>query len=325
MIIKFSDGIFIGNIEDSIDYQNVLDNFGKARLINILTYNISKNKEFKELVHNLAGIGDNVPIRIVTSIPSWQYGSDVSAAYEEYKRILEPILGKKNIQIKFSKDNHGKIVGTESVVYFGSANLSFNRKNIETGCIIHDRSFITELYKSFFDEIFNISIPIEEESIVIMTSLARQLSKVVDDITELTNSYQRVTDKIIIELTNLRDGLLQLDELNYNHDFLSQMTSFEEFDLENIQKESRLLFEKSDILDYSDCKSISVYNRLVRELVDELKKEYIQEVELVNSSLIPEHEKTINIDLLSREYQEKVPSEIIYSVEQTNIDWNILS
>ena len=324
MIIKFSDGIFIGNIEDSIDYQNVLDNFGKAKLINILTYNISKNKEFKELVNNLAGIDDNVPIRIVTSIPSWQYGSDVSVAYEEYKRILKPILGKKNIQIKFSKDNHGKVVGTESVVYFGSANLSFNRKNIETGCIIYDSSFITELYNSFFDEIFNISIPIEEESIVIMTSLARQLSKVVDDITELTNSYQKVTDKIIIELTNLRDGLLRLDELNYNHDFLSQITSFEEFDLENIQEKSRLLFEKSDSLDYSDCKSISVYNRLVHELSDELKKEYNQNVELVNSSLIPEHEKIINLDLLSREYQEKVPSEIIYGTEQTNIDWDIM-
>lgn len=324
MIINFSDGIFIGNIEDSIDYQNVLDNFGKAKLINILTYNISKNKEFKELVNNLAGIDDNVPIRIVTSIPSWQYGSDVSEAYEEYKRILEPILGKKNIQIKFSKDNHGKIVGTESVVYFGSANLSFNRKNIETGCINYDSSFITELYKSFFDEIFNIAIPIEEESIVIMTSLARQLSKVADDLTELTNSYQEVTDKIIIELTNLRDDLLKVDELNYNDDFLVQISSFNDFDLENIQKESRSLFEKADSIDYSDCESISVYNRSVSDFIDKLKKEYNQDVKAINSSLIPEHEKKIHIDLLSREYQEKMPSEIIDSIEQTNIDWSIM-
>ena len=323
MIINFSKGKFIGNIGDSIDYQNVLDNFGKAKLINILTYNISKNKEFKELVNNLAGIDDNVPIRIVTSIPSWQYGSDVSAAYKKYKEILKPLLGKKNIQIKFSKDNHGKIVGTESVVYFGSANLSFNRKNIETGCIIHDSSFITELYKSFFNEIFKIAIPIEEDSIVIMTSLARQLSKIANDITDLTNSYEEVTDKIIIDITNLRD-YLQKVELNNNDDFLSQISSFYEFDLENIQEKSRLLFEKSDSLDYSDCESISVYNRLVHEKIDELKKKYNQDVEAVNSSLIPEHEKTIKIDLLSREYQEKAPSEIIDSIEQTKIDWDIM-
>lgn len=323
MIINFSKGKFIGNIGDSIDYQNVLDNFGQAKLINILTYNISKNKEFRELVTNLADIDDNVPIRIVTSIPSWQYGSDVSAAYKKYKEILKPLLGKKNIQIKFSKDNHGKIVGTESVVYFGSANLSFNRKNIETGCIIHDSSFITELYKSFFNEIFKIAIPIEEDSIVIMTSLARQLSKIANDITDLTNSYEEVTDKIIIDITNLRD-YLQKVELNNNDDFLSQISSFYEFDLENIQEKSRLLFEKSDSLDYSDCESISVYNRLVHEKIDELKKKYNQDVEAVNSSLIPEHEKTIKIDLLSREYQEKAPSEIIDSIEQTKIDWDIM-
>lgn len=323
MIINFSKGKFIGNIGDSIDYQNVLDNFGQAKLINILTYNISKNKEFRELVTNLADIDDNVPIRIVTSIPSWQYGSDVSAAYKKYKEILKPLLGKKNIQIKFSKDNHGKIVGTESVVYFGSANLSFNRKNIETGCIIHDSSFITELYKSFFDEIFKIAIPIEEDSIVIMTSLARQLSKIANDITDLTNSYEEVTDKIIIDITNLRD-YLQKVELNNNDDFLSQISSFYELDLENIQEKSRLLFEKSDSLDYSDCESISVYNRLVHEKIDELKKKYNQDVEAVNSSLIPEHEKTIKIDLLSREYQEKAPSEIIDSIEQTKIDWDIM-
>lgn len=323
MIINFSKGKFIGNIGDSIDYQNVLDSFGQAKLINILTYNISKNKEFRELVTNLADIDDNVPIRIVTSIPSWQYGSDVSAAYKKYKEILKPLLGKKNIQIKFSKDNHGKIVGTESVVYFGSANLSFNRKNIETGCIIHDSSFITELYKSFFNEIFKIAIPIEEDSIVIMTSLARQLSKIANDITDLTNSYEEVTDKIIIDITNLRD-YLQKVELNNNDDFLSQISSFYEFDLENIQEKSRLLFEKSDSLDYSDCESISVYNRLVHEKIDELKKKYNQDVEAVNSSLIPEHEKTIKIDLLSREYQEKAPSEIIDSIEQTKIDWDIM-
>ena len=323
MIINFSKGKFIGNIGDSIDYQNVLDNFGQAKLINILTYNISKNKESRELVTNLADIDDNVPIRIVTSIPSWQYGSDVSAAYKKYKEILKPLLGKKNIQIKFSKDNHGKIVGTESVVYFGSANLSFNRKNIETGCIIHDSSFITELYKSFFNEIFKIAIPIEEDSIVIMTSLARQLSKIANDITDLTNSYEEVTDKIIIDITNLRD-YLQKVELNNNDDFLSQISSFYEFDLENIQEKSRLLFEKSDSLDYSDCESISVYNRLVHEKIDELKKKYNQDVEAVNSSLIPEHEKTIKIDLLSREYQEKAPSEIIDSIEQTKIDWDIM-
>ena len=323
MIINFSKGKFIGNIGDSIDYQNVLDNFGQAKLINILTYNISKNKEFRELVTNLADIDDNVPIRIVTSIPSWQYGSDVSAVYKKYKEILKPLLGKKNIQIKFSKDNHGKIVGTESVVYFGSANLSFNRKNIETGCIIHDSSFITELYKSFFDEIFKIAIPIEEDSIVIMTSLARQLSKIANDITDLTNSYEEVTDKIIIDITNLRD-YLQKVELNNNDDFLSQISSFYELDLENIQEKSRLLFEKSDSLDYSDCESISVYNRLVHEKIDELKKKYNQDVEAVNSSLIPEHEKTIKIDLLSRDYKEKAQSEIIDSIEQTKIDWDIM-
>jgi len=55
-----------------------------------------------------------------------------------------------------------------------------------------------------------------------------------------------------------------------------------------------------------------------------LKKKYNQDVEAVNSSLIPEHEKTIKIDLLSREYQEKAPSEIIDSIEQTKIDWDIM-
>ena len=135
------------------------------------------------------------------------------------------------------------------------------------------------MYKSFFDEIFKIAIPIEEDSIVIMTSLARQLSKIANDITDLTNSYEEVTDKIIIDITNLRD-YLQKVELNNNDDFLSQISSFYEFDLENIQEKSRLLFEKSDSLDYSDCESISVYNRLVHEKIDELKKKIVGRLDI---------------------------------------------
>ncbi len=52
----------------------------------------------------------------------------------------------------FNVHNHAKIIGTEDIVYIGSANFSNeSANNIETGVIIEDKVFIQKLYSEFFD------------------------------------------------------------------------------------------------------------------------------------------------------------------------------
>lgn len=50
--------------------------------------------------------------------------------------------------------NHAKLIGTENVLYIGSANYSDNSvQNYEAGMIIRDKSVIKEIYEKYFDEI----------------------------------------------------------------------------------------------------------------------------------------------------------------------------
>lgn len=76
----------------------------------------------------------------------------------------------------FNFFNHAKIIGTENIVYIGSANFSNESKqNIETGVIIEDSAFIARLYDEFFEYIKGNSTPYFDDDFNLLRLLTLNL------------------------------------------------------------------------------------------------------------------------------------------------------
>lgn len=76
-----------------------------------------------------------------------------------YIAKLNPENFSGNFLPYFNVHNHAKIIGTEDIVYIGSANFSNeSADNIETGILIEDRDFISKLYSEFFDKVASESL-----------------------------------------------------------------------------------------------------------------------------------------------------------------------
>lgn len=163
MILSFSEGKLISQ-RGQLNYQEVLDDFSTAHTIRILTYNISKNKKYDELLEKLKS-NTNADIQFITNIPSRMeeyYDSNAgknmrSSArrnIQTYVSKLNPEQFSEKFFPFFNFNNHAKIIGTENVVYIGSANYSNeSTDNIEAGVIIRDKIFIQNLYSQFFNSV----------------------------------------------------------------------------------------------------------------------------------------------------------------------------
>lgn len=163
MILSFSEGKFISQ-RGQLNYQEVLDDFPTAHTIRILTYNISKSKKYDELLEKLKN-NTTADIQLITNIPSRMekyYDSNAgknkrSSArrnIQTYVSKLNPEQFSEKFFPFFNFNNHAKIIGTENVVYIGSANYSNeSTDNIETGVIIRDKIFIQNLYSQFFNSV----------------------------------------------------------------------------------------------------------------------------------------------------------------------------
>lgn len=179
MNIAFTKGHFV-SVEDGINYQEVLNDFSNASIIRIITYNISKNDGKNDLLNCLEALGENVDVKIITNIPS-RFPEYYNSANGEYMRNA----ARKNIKIYLEKlnpekfqssfasyfnfKNHAKIIGTENIVYIGSANFSDESKyNIETGIIIEDKEFIETLYSDFFDNVVEASTPYYDDDFQVL-------------------------------------------------------------------------------------------------------------------------------------------------------------
>lgn len=142
--IPFTSGRFIAS-KDELGYTEVLEKFQSAKMIRVVTYNLSKNDKIDKLFDRLQQLDAKVDIQIVTNIPSrFNYYYKTTAG--EYlrgraKENINTYIGKLNpsnfnapVIPFFNFNNHGKIIGTEDIVYIGSANFSNeSANNYETG------------------------------------------------------------------------------------------------------------------------------------------------------------------------------------------------
>ena len=231
MELQFDGGRFVSNPEE-LNYKEVLDDFPNAKIIRILTYNISKNQRQDALLDALRNTSASV--QIITNVPSRMpqyYNSEAGESMrntarrniQTYISKLDPDKFPAGFESFFNVHNHAKIIGTENIVYIGSANFSNeSADNIETGVLIEDCLFIERLYKEFFDTIKDESLSYFDEGFSAFRLFVLSLYAKLDQhhlrmITDLYTDYERtkmvVSDSIFMDISDLQSLYMDLDEL----------------------------------------------------------------------------------------------------------------
>lgn len=159
----------IGGRADEIryQYQDVLDDFYKAKTIRIATYGFNAQYEpttnnlFNQFVHSRY-----TDAKIIVGVPNIQKN-----IYDRDKWAIQLEKSVANIKSCFTQGkvrinamNHAKLIGTENILYIGSENItSGSWRNFETGIIIEDKNIINNVYESIFDKIWDESIPVSDQ------------------------------------------------------------------------------------------------------------------------------------------------------------------
>lgn len=231
MKVSFNEGIFVTQEED-VNYREVLEDFQQAKTIRIMTYNISKNKKEDALLEALKEI--EADIQIITNIPSrmdMYYDSEAGNKMrlnarkniEIYISKLKPDNYPPSFKPYFNVKNHAKLVGTENIVYIGSANYSNeSANNIEAGVLIRDKTFISKLYADFFDNVKENSLSYFDENFsafrLFVLSLCQKFDyhhkKLLENVyTDYDRNGVGVADSIFLDISDLAVLYSDLDEL----------------------------------------------------------------------------------------------------------------
>lgn len=234
MPIPYNGGEFVLS-KGRINYQAVLDDFSNAKQVRVLTYNISKKNYKNELIDALKSLSEDVDVQIISNIPSRMpnyYNTPAGAAYREkyrssysvYLDRLNPEHFPSNPQVAFNFDNHAKIIGTDNIVYIGSANYSDESKdNFESGTLIRDKDFIHQLYIDVFPAILDDSTPYFDDNynvlrlfVISMEQKFRKWLEKFDDELIFTNpntGHRSIVDYFRFDVNDLQELDSDVDEL----------------------------------------------------------------------------------------------------------------
>lgn len=274
---KLADAEFVVS-ENEYCYQKVLDDFENAEYINILTYNISKNGN--HLLNAIKTVGnDEIPIRIITNIPgrfetySWDWAKKkVKENIELYQKKLSPDSIGELSSLFFNFKNHGKIIMTNNIIYWGSSNYSDeSRNNIECGTISRDKKFINFVNNIVIQSIIRESLLYNTEEyntcIATMFSAISEIHSQLEEIFESSFRYDcdYSTNFEEIEYVNPYDNCLDWNSLKL---FLETICEFESI-LQDLQTD----FSKKGIpCCYELEKIIKDYHTVVISSNDIIKK-----------------------------------------------------
>lgn len=167
-VIPDIDATFIGT-KGCDGFAEVAKDFENANEVRILTYSrIGYEKRKNEKLRALQTLREDTKLRIVIALPGAKNlnnaGKYDSNRYteESIKNELDKITSlidtrqylPKDVEIYICFKNHAKIIGTENVLYVGSANYNdFSCKNYEAGMLIKDKCAIRRIYNEYFDNI----------------------------------------------------------------------------------------------------------------------------------------------------------------------------
>jgi len=192
--------------KNELGYQDVLDRFGTASEITIITYNISPKE--KELVDALRSAGRHCVINVITNIPD-RFEKYYGDKYREKARqTINLYLSKLNPEklgtkaaVYFDFSNHGKIIMTDEIVYIGSANYSEkSADNTEFGFISTDKEFINYINAQVLPDVKASAVPYYEYDYTALLLEANVVLSVVYNIkNKLYEEVYRLHDDFDVE------------------------------------------------------------------------------------------------------------------------------
>lgn len=299
MDISFKGGEFVCG-KDSLNYQAVLDDFESAKQIRILTYNISKKNYSNILIDRLKKVPEAADVQIITNIPSRYQsyfnsyaGDKARAVYKQnftaYLDKLNPENFQSNPYVGFNFANHAKIIGTDNIVYIGSANYSDESKdNIESGTLIRDKEFIQRLYDEVFPVIVDASTPYFEDDFNIFrlfvismeNKFAAWLCKFDEGVIwENPNTKIRgIADTLLFDSEDLYELEMDLDELSGLKNAIDDTYTEEDDEYNELidETEKRIDNIRLDWMSEFVMIDSELYNVIVYD-VEEKTAEYLQE------------------------------------------------
>ncbi|HAC1622829.1 TPA_asm: phosphatidylserine/phosphatidylglycerophosphate/cardiolipin synthase family protein, partial [Listeria monocytogenes] len=118
MDISFNGGRFV-SLKNGLNYQEILNDFSNAKLVRVVTFNISKNEKYDDLMKSLHTLQDDVDVQLITNIPSHfdvYYNSPAGESMrrnfknncEIYLRKLDPEKFDSKAMSFFNFNNHAK-------------------------------------------------------------------------------------------------------------------------------------------------------------------------------------------------------------------------
>lgn len=182
-------------------FQKVLDEFPKAKFINIVTYNINTYETSSELIKELRKVDKSTPITLILNIPARREDyidkktgkidqNAVNNASTRIKYTLSVLEREKfgDLNVYFNFDNHAKLIMTEKIVYIGSQNFSdASQDKFELGVLVNDPVSIQDINNKIFEEI-------KSKSILYATSEYTVIMKEIADI--MRNSLHSIRQDI---------------------------------------------------------------------------------------------------------------------------------
>lgn len=277
--INFKDGTFVSS-KDLLGYQEVIDDFKNSKTIRIITYNLSRSSKDDKLFERLLALESDIDVQIITNIPSRfpEYYKTSAGEYlrrtastniDTYLKKLNPNDFKAKIHPFFNFNNHAKIIGTENIVYIGSANFSNeSAKNYEAGILIRDKEFIAKLYKSFFENLKKDSVPYFDDDFNKLRLFT------VSILTRLINHYNYILDEIFIYSK-------RMDNFVFIHD----ETRFSVNDLFELMHDLYELEEIEALIENIDCENYNLKNAVnnLLELFEQMNIKYLQDLIEIDS------------------------------------------
>ena len=145
-------------------FNEVIKDFEKAQEVRILTYSkIGNDKGWNRKLKIIKQLHPEKKLRIIVAMPGLRnvkgninlyIENDIIEHLEDIKNQITAKYSSEDLEIYVCFKNHAKLVGTENILYVGSANYNdYSFRNYEAGMIIKDKNVIREIYDNFFDEI----------------------------------------------------------------------------------------------------------------------------------------------------------------------------
>lgn len=175
--------IFSSPSDDKKDYsfKNVLDDFNKASVVRIASFNISE-KDYDYLLKELYNLPEDVKLKIVIGLPGSYNPNRATEKAQSYLKVLNKENFKSQVDISINVKNHTKIISTENICYIGSQNFSYgSTNNHEAGIILSDKKIIGEVFQEF-DKIFDSGVKYELPNSYLLINYIQLINDIKSDL-----------------------------------------------------------------------------------------------------------------------------------------------